>query len=364
MKCTITRESFLPHLQKVVNIVCRKAALPILHNIKLEAGGNELKLTANCLDMNIDTVMTAEVEKEGSTTLPAGRLLDIVNRLKEKEITLECDKRFHCKITCGNASFKLLGLAPADFPEFPETETEHHLNLKNADFSRMVDQVSYATAEDDSRKILQGILFELKDQTLNVVATDGKRLALAKNEMEDCGDKSFRITLPCRAAIELKRILDSDGTMEMAFSSKYLCVKTGTVTFKSKLLEGNFPDYGHVIPAEFSRSVELTAGPLAQALELVSIPLDSNGYVALNFSAGQLGLFAESATIGEGADSLTIPYEYEEDMKFSFNPEFLREPLKFCGTDTLRFRMNDTLSPIALESNNGFLYILMPLRNK
>jgi len=187
---------------------------------------------------------------------------------------------------------------------------------------------------------------------------------LTKTEMEDCGDKSFRITLPCRAAIELKRILDSDGTMEMVFSSKYLCVKTGTVTFKSKLLEGNFPDYGHVIPADFSRSVELTAGPLVQALELVSIPLDSSGYVALNFSAGQLGLFAESATVGEGADSLTIPYEYEEDMKFTFNPEFLREPLKFCGTDTLRFRMNDTMSPIALESNNGFMYILMPLRNK
>jgi len=103
MKCTITRESFLPHLQKVVNIVCRKAALPILHNIKLEAGGNELKLTANCLDMNIDTVMTAEVEKEGSTTLPAGRLLDIVNRLKKKEITLECDKN----LSLNNSKFSI-----------------------------------------------------------------------------------------------------------------------------------------------------------------------------------------------------------------------------------------------------------------
>ena len=364
MKCTVTKETLLTHLQKVVNIISKKAILPILNNIMIEATGSELKLTANSLDMNIETSMTANVASEGCTTLPAYRLLDLVNRLNDKEIELERDKNFHCKITCGNASFKLLGMNPVDYPEFAAVETEQTLTLKNADYIRMVDQVAYAVSRDDSRKVLQGILFELKDQTLNAIATDGKRLAVTRTEMEGCADKNFKIILPHRAAVEIKRILDPDGTMEIEFSSKHLCVKSGTVAFKTKLIEGNFPTYQQVIPNDFSRSVELTAGPLVQALELVSIPLDSSGYVALNFSAGQLGLFAESATVGEGADSLTIPYEYEDDMKFSFNPEFLREPLKFCGSDTLRFRMNDTFSPIALESNNGFLYILMPLRNK
>ena len=364
MKCTVTKETFLTHLQKVVNIISKKAILPILNNIMIEATGSELKLTANSLDMNIETSMTANVASEGFTTLPAYRLLDLVNRLNDKEIELERDKNFHCKITCGNASFKLLGMNPVDYPEFPAVESEQTLTMKNKVYIRMIDQVSYAVSRDDSRKILQGILFELKDQTLNVVATDGKRLALAKTAMDDCEDRNCSIVIPHRAAVELKKILDEDGTMEMEFNSKHLCVKSGTVTFKTKLVEGNFPPYQQVIPQEFGKSVELTTGSFAQSLDLVSVPLNSGDNVSLKFAAGKLELHTQTASVGEGSDTLAVPYDYEDEMEFSFNPEFLRAPFRFSGTDTLMFRMNDTHSPIALENSNGFMYILMPLRSK
>ena len=364
MKCTVTKETLLTHLQKVVNIISKKPILPILNNLKIEAVGSELKLTANSLDMYIETVMAADVTEEGCTTLPAYRLLDLVNRLNDKEIELESDEQFHCKITCGNASFKLLGMNPVDYPEFATVESEQTLTLKNAAYIRMVDQVAYAVSRDDSRKTLQGILFELKEQTLNAVATDGKRLAMAKTEMDDCEDRNCNIILPYRAAVEIKRILDGDGTMNMEFNSKYLCVKSGTTTFKTKLIEGNYPPYRQVIPQEFGKSVELTTGTFAQSLDLVSVPIGSGDYVTLKFTAGQLELHTQSANVGEGSDTLTVPYDYEDEMSFSFNPEFLRDPFRFSGTDKLMFRMNDTKTPVALESDSGFTYILMPMRSK
>ncbi len=364
MKCTVTKETLLTHLQKVVNIISKKPILPILNNLKIEAVGSELRLIANSLDMYIETVMAADVTEEGCTTLPAYRLLDLVNRLNDKEIELESDEQFHCKITCGNASFKLLGMNPVDYPEFATVESEQTLTLKNAAYIRMVDQVAYAVSRDDSRKTLQGILFELKEQTLNAVATDGKRLAMAKTEMDDCEDRNCNIILPYRAAVEIKRILDGDGTMNMEFNSKYLCVKSGTTTFKTKLIEGNYPPYRQVIPQEFGKSVELTTGTFAQSLDLVSVPIGSGDYVTLKFTAGQLELHTQSANVGEGSDTLTVPYDYEDEMSFSFNPEFLRDPFRFSGTDKLMFRMNDTGTPVVLESDNGFMYLLMPLRNK
>ena len=152
--------------------------------------------------------------------------------------------------------------------------------------------------------------------------------------------------------------------MEMEFNSKHLCVKSGTVTFKTKLIEGNYPTYQQVIPKDFSRCVELTTGTFAQSLDLVSVPLNSGDNVTLKFTTGQLELHSQTASIGEGSDTLAVPYDYEDEMEFSFNPEFLRAPFRFSGTDKLMFRMNDTTTPVALESSNGFMYILMPLRSK
>ena len=182
--------------------------------------------------------------------------------------------------------------------------------------------------------------------------------------MDDCEDRNCSIVIPHRAAVELKRILDEDGTMEMEFNSKHLCVKSGTVTFKTKLIEGNYPTYQQVIPKDFSRCVELTTGTFAQSLDLVSVALNRGDSITLKLTAGQLELLTKTTSVGEGSDTLAVPYDYEDEMKISFNPDYLRAPFRFSGTDTLMFRMNDAGSPIALESSNGFMYILMPLRDK
>ena len=362
MKCTVDKASFLQHLQKAADIVCRKATLPILSNIKLEAAGDELKLTATNLETMIETTLEAVVAEDGATTLPAKSLTDLANRLTGTEIQLESDKNFHCKILCGSAAFKLLGLDPADFPEPFAGEPKSKITLKIADCTRLVDRVAYAVSKDDTRKILQGVLLAVKDGVLTAAATDGKRLAtmtLTPDALEgDCQD----IVIPYRAALEVRRLLEGDAPVTLAYNERTLSMCIGTTALTAKLIAGSFPDFRRVMPQEYRKTVSLATAPLLASLELVSIPLESGGNVALKFSPGLLGLHGESQSIGEGADTIDIPYQYEDPIQMFFNPEFLREPLKHAGAERLNLRMNDEQSPIALEDGNGFTYILMPLR--
>ncbi len=363
MKCTVKKETLLPHLQKVAGIISKKATIPILCNLKIEAAGQELKLTANCLDMEMQTVVDAEVSEEGSTTLPAYRLLESVNRLKGSEIELKADARFHAKITSGKSSLKLLGMDPKDYPQFADAETKHKLTLKVADCVRMIDQVVYAVNINEARKVLQGILFELNDRCLTTVATDGKRLARSQTQLDDCEAENFRIIVPQKAALEIRKISEGDGVIDMEFNASFMRVQVGTTTFRTKLAEGNYPNYQLVIPDDFSKSVELTSSAIVQALDLVSVPLDGKDNVTLKFTAGQLELHSESVNVGEGTDTLSVPYDSEDEMTLIFNQGILRDPFRLSGMDTLTFRMNDANSPIAMENGN-FLYILMPMRNK
>ena len=362
MKCTVENAAFLQHLQKVANIVSRRPAIPILSNIKLEAAGEELKLTANNLEIVIETTMKAAVTEAGGTTLPAKSLTDLANRLTGTEIQLNSDRNFHCEIICGNAAFKLLGLDPSDFPEPFGAEENGKITLKVADYNRLIDQVSYAVSRDDSRKILQGILFSVKDGTLTAAATDGKRLAIAEATPDAVEGDAGDFVIPHRSALEIRRLLSGDAPIVLAYGGKTMTVRIGPTVLTTKLPEGNFPDFRRAIPKDFGKTVQLAVAPLLASLELVSIPLSGSSSVELTFSPGRLKLHAESTNIGEGTDTVDIRYDYGEEIRMILNPDFLCDPLKCAGTETIGLRLNDENSPIALENGSGFTYILMPIR--
>jgi len=362
MNCIIEKESFLHHLQKVANIVPRKTIMPILGHIKLEATGEELKLTATCLDIFVETSMKAVVNEEGSTTLPAKTLIDLTNRLTGTEIQLDSNKRFHCKIACGNAMFKIKGLNPADFPEMPTVEEKGRITLKIADYNRLIDQVAYAvSSKGDARKCLQGISFSIKDGLLTAVATDGKRLAMSEAIPDSVGEDAFDIIIPHPAAMEIKRLLEGDDPVTLAYDEKLIIVRIGSTTLTAKLLDGKYPDISKIIPKDFLKNVKLPTAALRSSLDLICIPLEINSNISLKFLSGRLELQSKSQILGEGADTFEIPYDYTDEMEIYVNPNYLRDPLKYSGAENLDMRINDAKTPIALECP-GFKYILMPIK--
>lgn len=363
MKCTVEKDLLLTHLQKVCNVIGRKYALPILGNIWLEAEKDCLILVSTDLEIRVETRLKASVKKTGKTTLPAKSLLALVSKFDGGEVHLECDANFHTTISHGNSESKFLGLAPADFPAPVEFKPERKICLEQSTLGRLIDSVSFVVDMVESRKVLQGILFSVKDNILTVIATDGKRLALHEKAMENSGDNGD-IILPLKSAQEVKRLLGKEGDVTIEISDKRIQFLLGDTTLESRLIEGSYPNFRQVIPAAFTRKVDLTCASFLSALDLVAVPLNGeSGNVKLTFQQNELELYSQSNSIGEGWNKLNIIYEDKEKFKVTFNIRYLLEPFKFAGLENLQIQMNTPDSPIAL-SDGEFRYIIMPMRIK
>ncbi|MFA6713761.1 MAG: DNA polymerase III subunit beta [Victivallaceae bacterium] len=365
MKLTVKRESFIQAIQKVINIIGSRSTLPVLANILLEAKDKSLTLTTTDLEIRITNSLDAEVEREGKTTIPAKKLAALVSRFLADDVQLDCNENHHTTIKCGTSVFKILGLSDEDFPPAADFPAETHIKFKETDFKKMLDRISYAVSLDDTRKVLHGILCSVKENTVTAVATDGKRLALVEKVPEEFKGSEGDTIIPLKAANEVKRILENnDATVHLEFGEKQACFRTDKVCLTTKLIEGNYPNYRQVIPVSFNKTVDIPAAVLLAKLELVSLALsDDSSYVILTFDEGKLNLQASSSNVGEGSDYLDIDYN-DTPINISFNPNFLADPLKHCDADKIQVKLNDGFSPVALEASDGFLYVIMPMRNR
>ena len=259
MKISVKKELLLKALQKICNIIGNRTTLPVLANVLIETGDDgKLTFTTTDLELRISTKIEAEITEPGSTTIPAKRFLGLVAKFKGDSVVIETNENHHSKITCGTAEFMLLGLDPKDFPAPIEFVPQRKIKLKQADFARIIDRISYAASIDDARKFLHGILLSVKEGNLTAVATDGKRLALVEKLLEEApeGDDGD-IIITIKAATEAKRALEKEGDVFIEIGSNQAIFKIGDTVIVSKLIEGVYPQYRAVIPTAFSKKVEL-----------------------------------------------------------------------------------------------------------
>lgn len=364
MKFSVNREKLLKALLRVNSIIGSRSMLPILGNVMIKAEGGLLSLTTTDLEIRISTSIEAVVDEAGETTAPARKLAALIGCFVGADVAFEINENHHMKIKCGSSNFTLLGLATADFPEVVSFQPVRELKIKEIDFKRMLNAISYAVSPDDSRKVLTGILLSIRDNAATLVATDGKRLAVQEKNLEIVDGVNGDSIIPLKAANEVKRLLDGDAVLTIKVGEKQCSFESGNFLLITKLIEGNYPNYRQVIPASFSQSIEIDSAKLLGKIETVSQVLsDSSAYIVLNFNENKLKLQASSSEVGEGSDIVEIEYT-GSPIDFSFNPNFLADPLKFCEVDKIRIKMNDSYNPVAIEGNEGFLYVIMPIRKK
>ena len=362
MKVNVKRDVLLKGLQRVCNIIGSRTTIPVLANIVMEANDGFIHMTTTDLELRISTKLPADIQEPGITTIPAKRLLGLVSKFKADDVIMDSDESFNVKINCGTADFKLLGLDPKDFPEAVEFTPLRKFKLKQVDFARLIDRISYAVSLDDSRKVLHGILVSIKEGVLTTVATDGKRLALSEKLLDEpCEGTEGDVIITLKSATEAKRILEKEGEIFIEIGENLVSFKIGDTEIVSKLIEGNYPQYRAVIPQSFSKSVAIPCSDFSDALDIVSIPLsDSSSYVKLTFAENQLK-FEANSNVGEGREVMPVEYGFEE-VAVSFNPQFLADPFRHLDVENVTLNMNDSFSPIELVSGDGFIYIIMPMR--
>jgi DNA polymerase-3 subunit beta len=369
MKCVIAREALLSGLQTVQNVVSTRTTLPILGNALVQAADGKLVISTTDLDTGIRVSVDAEISKPGATTLPARRLFSIIRELPAAELTLEVDSKQVATITSGASFFRIMGLPEEDFPPFPKNEGGKIFKMSQGVFRDMLKRTSYAISTDESRYVLNGVLLSFKDNKLSLVATDGRRLALVEQELEFPKGSEVEAILPTKAVQELSRILRDEEPLTISFdrgegshAGNQVSFDLGNTFLYSKLIEGNYPNYKQVVPAEAKERIVLEREVFLNAVRRVALlSSEKSNSVKLIFSKNNLDITANTPEVGEAKESLAVQYKGKE-FNIAFNPEFLMDPLKNLDADEIFFDFIDELSPGVIKYNRPFLYVIMPMR--
>lgn len=365
MKFSISKESFLDGLQRVQHVVSSRTTLPILSNVLLVGRGDRLHLTTTDLDVGISGGVEAVIDKEGATTLPAKRLLSIVRELPSSEVTVAVDSKNVASIECGPSFFKIIGLSEEEFPPLPDFSEARVFEIEQRVLRDGLRKTSYAISTDETRYVLNGIFAAFRDGRLTLVATDGRRLAMADTELEFPESSETEVIIPSKAIQELQRLVVGEGKVEVRLSDNQVAFAVGDSLLVSKLIEGNYPNYRQVIPSEPDKRVEIDREHLHNTVRRVALlASDKSNSVKLVFKEGQLEVSANSPDVGEARETLDVPYS-GKGMQIAFNPEFLMAPLRNLETETVLLDLIDEMSPGVIrvpQDTGGFLYVLMPMR--
>jgi DNA polymerase III subunit beta len=362
MKLAVTKDALLEGLLRTQNVVSNRPTLPILTNALLEATEDGLWITTTDLEVGIRCRVDARVEKTGSTTIPARKLVSIIRELPASEVVLEVDSKNAASIRCGASFFKVFGLPKEEFPAFPEFQDPKTLSIRQSELKDGLRKTSYAISNDEARYVLNGILFSLFDNKLTLVATDGRRLALFDSDLEFPKSDERDFILPTKAVTELQRLLGDDGDVVISSSVNLVSFELNGAKLVSKLVDGNYPNYRQVIPGQAKERVTLEREALYNCVRRVSIlSSDKTSSVRLNFTKNVLDITANTPEVGEAKESMSINYK-GPDIAIAFNPEFLMDPLRNLPNDEIFLELIDEMSPGVIKIATPFLYVIMPMR--
>lgn len=367
MNLSISKEQLIQGLQSVQNIVSSRTTLPILSNVLLRAEDNKLRLTATDLDVTISCAVDATVKKKGASTIPVKRFFGVVRELASPQIELEVDEKNVCSIRAGASFYKINGLSADEFPPIPEFKEERKIILQQEKVKAMLRKTCFAISSDESRYVLNGIFVSLKDHKMTMVATDGRRLALADEEVDIPEGSQGELIIPTKTVNEMNRLLGEKGQVELKLSENQVAQtlsdeKGFSILMISKLVEGNYPNYRQVIPSETKERIALPREEFLAALKRAQIMTsDKANSVKVAVSRNNLSITANAPEVGEGLESMAINYN-GKDMAIAFNPAYLIEPLNALTEDEVFLELIDELSPGVLKINGPFLYVVMPMR--
>lgn len=365
MKLAIGRNELLKSVQSVMGAVSRgKQSLPILTFLHVKSDGEEISLTATDLETTLITRLE-HTSEPFETMLPAKRLHDVLRAFQDGSTVGLEEKDGKTTIKCGRSRFVLTTMNPQDFPILTTSEPDYQITVDQALLKSMMSATDYATAKQDVRYYLNGLMVEMSDK-LSVVATDGHRLACTAAEIGLPTDREnvVQVILPADAASELKKLLNDEEECEVSFTKNQCRVDMDTSTFVTKLIEGKFPDYRRVIPANPTIKIQINRELLLNAINRVRLVLnDKASGIELVMNDNTLTLIAKSNE--ENAEEvLDIEYSGGEN-RIGFNYSYFIDALRVMESENVLLKFTDMQSSVVIEGvdgDDGSLAVIMPMR--
>ena len=367
MRFTITREKLQEGLTAVAASIPAKTTLPVLANILLETTEKGIRLSGTDLDIAVSTEVAADVETSGAITIPAKKLSEIARELPPSPVKMASSGEQRMTLDCGRSHFRLLGLPKDEFPSFPNIKFNESWRVRSGELQKLISHTSFAVSTEESRPILNGVLWELRPEQMRMVATNGHRLAKMQVPIKSSGMPSADLIVPPKALEQIRRLFPADEELEIARGENHLGFRSPFTAVYTRLIEGPYPNYEQVIPKDNDKYAIADKGALISALKRMSvIASDQTHRIRMSFNAGMVKFSVQTPDLGDAQDELPVRYEGDQ-LDIGFNASYLLEILRFMPTDEIRltFRAPEraaTLEPEQWNDPARYLCLVMPLR--
>jgi len=364
MQLKVKREDLADAFSAAQGIATTRTTRPVLQNALLSVKKDAVVLSAT--DMEVALVWTipsenCDVKSEGRVLLPAARLAQIARSVEADEVSLKAEGNT-CAIKGGRSSFEVTTDEVENFPGVPAAPGDDGLDMEGAKFAEMVKKTEFAAARESTRYALNGIHIQADDGVLEMVATDGRRMALMKEKIGS-GAKMPEAIVPQRALAQVDRLkFEEEEKLRISVRERTIFFITGHATVASRLVEGNFPPYREVIPKDNDKHVKASRPALLSGLRQAAIMTSEDSRsVLLAFGEKELTVTGRAPDEGTGQISLDIEYE-GEPVEVRFNPQFLIDALSASSAGDVTIDLKGPGDPAAIKDGSGFLYVAMPIQ--
>jgi len=372
MKATFKKDDLAFAVKAVCGFAVPRISLTILGNILIRAEGDKAVFTAYDkavftaydLESHVRCEAPAEIERSGAVTVPARTFSEIVRVLPDADVRVELEGS-RVRVSCESLGYDLATLDPDDFPSWPDVKPTTAIELPQKALARILEKTVFAIPSNDPRRVLLGGFFDVDGRALKTVATDGKKLAFVRTEVESLeGEPKAAAIVPRKVLAEVGKTLGDEWSAKILFGGRQVAFDLGQATYVANRIEGAYPSYEQVIPKSFERTVFMPREPLRSLVRQAAVVSDEVTHsVVMRFEDDGLRLSAMTYDVGSYAGSLTVEYD-QEPFEIAFNHRFVGEVLGLIDGERVVFKTNTATSPAVFcgEDVDDALFVVMPVR--
>ncbi len=372
MELTFEREDLWEAMQIAGNVAASRNTLPILSNVLIRTVDNHIQLAATDLEVGVKSAVPGEIVEAGSITVPARKLGDIVRELPPDKVQLATMANDRVEINCGSAKFRIVGLTDEEFPPLPEIGDDFFVINSNV-LRRMIQKTAFAVSTEETRHFLNGIYLNVTSDFIKMVATDGRRLAVATQNQPYSVENEIGVIIPTKAVNNIVRTFTADEDVKIALLENQIAFGTQNITLISRLIEGEYPDYNAVMAPVISNEIELTANTeqLLAVIRRVSLLANpKTPSIKVESKGTELNVSASTPELGEAQEQMEVKSS-GGDVEIAFNARFIMEVLRNIESEDVILKFRDSLSPVLVtpskeseedDDKHDYMCVIMPMR--
>ena len=363
MKLTCSKSSLVKGVNIVSKAVPSRTTMPILECILIDASANEIKLTANDMELGIETIIDGQIEERGIIALNAKIFSEIVRKLPDNDVTIQTDDKFKTIITCEKAKFNIAGKSGDDFSYLPYIERNEKVTISEFTLKEVIRQTIFSISDNDANKLMTGELFEIQENKMKVVSLDGHRISIRNIELKDNYDHK-KVVVPGKTLQEISKILtgEADAEVNIYITQNHILFEFGQTLVVSRLIEGEYFKIDQMISSDYETKVRINKKVLLDCIDRATLLVKEGDKkpIIMNIQDTAMELKINSA-IGSMNEEIDIEKE-GKDILIGFNPKFFIDALRVIDNDEVTLYMVNPKAPCYIkDEEESFIYLILPV---